>query len=125
MKRFLASYNRVVVGVALLSASLLMGCARAPRSAPLFGAMRGSGIVTVTVRNDDFKDAVIYATWKGFNRKRVGLAIGKTSQTFTIEWQSEGILRFDADFIAGETVRFGTMQVNEGDHLDLVIMNQG
>ena len=125
MKRFLASYNRVVVGVVLLSASLLMGCAHAPRSAPLFGAMRGSGIVTVTVRNDDFKDAVIYATWRGFNRKRVGLAIGKTSQTFTIEWQPVLLLQFDADFIAGGTVPFGDMPVNEGDHLDLIIRNQG
>ena len=125
MKRFLVSSNRVVVGVALLSASLLMGCARAPRPAPLFGAMRGSGLVTVTIRNDDFKDAVIYATWRGGVRKRVALAIGKTSQTFTIEWQSEAFLQFDADFIAGEIFSFGSMQVNEGDHLDLIIMNQG
>ena len=87
--------------------------------------MRGSGIVTVTIQNNDFKDAVIYATWKGFNRKRVGLAIGKTSQTFTIEWQSVRLLQFDADFIAGGTVPFGDMPVNEGDHLDLIIMNQG
>ena len=125
MKRFLASYNRVVVGIALLSASLLMGCARAPRSAPLFGAMRGSGAVTVTIQNNDFKDAVIYATWAGSNRKRVGLAIGKTSQTFTIEWQSEVLLQFDADFIAGGTFSFGSMAVFEGDHLNLIIMNQG
>ena len=125
MKRFLASYNRVVVGVALLSASLLMGCARAPRSAPLFGAMRGSGTVTVTIQNNDFKDAVIYATWAGSTRKRVGLAIGKTSQTFTIEWQSEVVLQFDAHFIAGGTFSFGSMPVYEGDHLDLIIMNQG
>ena len=124
MKRFLASYNRVVVGVALLSASLLIGCARAPRSAPLFGAMRGSGAVTVTIQNNDFKDAVIYATWTGSNRKRVGLAIGKTSQTFTIEWQY-GTLQFVADFIAGGTFSFGSMEVFEGDHLNLIIMNQG
>ena len=125
MKRFLASYNRVVVGVALLSASLLMGCARAPRPAPLFGAMRGSGAVTVTIQNNDFKDAVIYATWRGGMRKRVGLATGKTSQTFTIEWQSEVLLQFDADFIAGGTFSFGSMAVFEGDHLNLIIMNQG
>ena len=87
--------------------------------------MRGSGAVTVTVQNNDFKDAVIYATWEGDMRKRVGLAIGKTSQTFTIEWQSEVLLRFDADFVAGGTVPFGAMPVNEGDHLDLIIMNQG
>ena len=124
MKRFLVSSNRVVVGVALLSASLLMGCARAPRSAPLFGAVRGSGTVIVTIENNDFKDAVIYANWQGSIRKRVGMAIGKTSQTFTIAWES-WVVQFDADFIAGGTLPFEPIDVNEGDHLDLVIMNQG
>ncbi len=124
MKRFLVSSNRVAFGVALLSASLLMGCARAPRSAPLFGAVRGSGSVTVTIQNNDIKDAVIYANWSGSNRRRVGMAIGKTSQTFTIEWQSE-IVQFDADFIAGGTFPFEPIEVYEGDHLDLIIMNQG
>ena len=124
MKRFLASYNRVVVGVVLLSASLLMGCARSPRSAPLFGAIGGSGAVTVTVQNNDFKDAVIYANWQGTTRKRVGLAIGKTSKTFTMEWQAESV-QFVADFIAGGTFPFDIIQVFEGDHLDLIIMNQG
>ena len=124
MKRFLVSSNRVVLGVALLSASLLMGCARAPRSAPLFGAVRGSGSVTVTIQNNDFKDAVIYANWQGSTRKRVGLAVGKTSQTFTMEWQSESV-QFVADFIAGGTFPFDIIQVFEGDHLDLIIMNQG
>ena len=124
MKRFLVSSNRVVLGVALLSASLLMGCARAPRSAPLFGAVRGSGSVTVTIQNNDFKDAAIYANWQGGTRKRVGLAVGKTSQTFTMEWQSESV-QFVADFIAGGTFPFDIIQVFEGDHLDLIIMNQG
>ena len=124
MKRFLVSSNRVAFGVALLSASLFLGCSRASRSAPLFGAVRGSGAVTVTIQNNDFKDAVIYANWRGNTRKRVGLAVGKTSQTFIIEWESE-VVQFDADFIAGETFPFDPIDVFEGDHLDLVIMNQG
>lgn len=124
MKRFLVSYNRVLFGATLISLSLFMGCASAPRSAPLFGAARGSGSVTLTIQNNDFKDAVIYANWSGSTRKRVGLAIGKTSQTFTIKWQSESV-QFIADFIAGGTFPFEPIQVFEGDYLDLVIMNQG
>ena len=124
MKRFLVSSNRVVFGVALLSALLLLGCSRNSRPAPLFGAARGSGSIMVTIQNNDFKDAVIYANWSGSMRHRVGLAIGKTSKTFTMEWQTE-VVQLTADFIAGGTFNFEPIGVLEGDHLDLIIMNQG
>jgi hypothetical protein len=124
MKRFLVSSNRVVFGVALLSASLLLGCSRGSRPTPMFGAYVGSGSVTVTIQNNDFKDATIYANWSGSTRQRVGLAVGKTSQTFIIEWRSE-VVQFDADFIAGRRFPFDPISVYEGDHLDLIIMNEG
>ena len=78
----------------------------------------------MTIQNNDFKDAAIYANWSGSTRHRVGLAIGKTSQTFTVEWRSE-VVQFDAEFIAGGVVNFDPIEVYEGDHLDLVIMNEG
>ena len=59
MKRFLVSSNRVVFGVVLLSASLLLGCSRNSRPAPMFRAASGSGSVMVTIQNNDFK-AVSY-----------------------------------------------------------------
>ena len=124
MKRFLVSSNRVVFGVALLSASLLLGCSRSSRPAPMFGTARDSGSVTVTIQNNDFKDATIYANWSGSTRQRVGLAVGKTSQTFIIEWRGE-VVQFDADFIAGRRFPFDPISVYEGDHLDLIIMNEG
>jgi hypothetical protein len=127
MKRFLVPSSKVVFGVALLSASLLLGCSRNSRPIPgMFGAARGygSGSVTVTIQNQDFKDATIYANWAGMARHRVGLAVGKTSKTFIIEWRSE-VVQFDADFIAGRTFAFEPISVYEGDHLDLIIMNEG
>ena len=124
MKRFLVSSNRVVFGVALLSTSLLLGCSRSSRPAPMFGAARGSGSVTVTIQNNDFKDATIYANWAGMARHRVGLAVGKTSQTFNLEWRSD-VVQFEADFIAGRRFNFDPISVYEGDHLELIIMNQG
>jgi hypothetical protein len=124
MKRFLVSSNRFVFGVALLSASLLLGCSRSSRPAPMFGAVRGSGSVTVTIQNNDFKDATIYASWLGGNRHRVGLAVGKTSQTFNIEWRSD-VVQFEADFIAGRSFTFERIDVYRGDHLELIIMNEG
>lgn len=126
MKRFPVPSSKVVFGVALLSASLLLGCSRSSRPTPMFGAARGSGSgsVTVTIQNQDFKDATIYANWAGMARHRVGLAVGKTSQTFIIAWRSE-VVQFDADFIAGRTFAFEPISVYEGDHLDLIIMNEG
>jgi len=126
MKRFLVSSNRVVFGVALLSASLLLGCSHSSRPVPMFGAAMplGSGSVMVTIKNNDFKDATIYANWSGSTRQRVGLAVGKTSQTFIIEWRGE-VVQFDADFIAGRRFPFDPISVYEGDHLDLIIMNEG
>jgi len=124
MKRFLVSSNRVVFGVVLLSASLLLGCSRNSRPAPMFRAASGSGSVMVTIQNNDFKDATIYANWAGTTRRRVGLSVGKTTQTFDLEWKSE-IVQFEADFIAGRTFTFDPINVWEGDHLELIIMNQG
>ena len=126
MKRFFVSSNRVVFGVALLSTSLLLGCSHSSRPAPMFGAAMplGSGSVMLTIKNNDFKDATIYATWSGGMRHRVGLSVGKTTQTFDLEWKSE-IVQFEADFIAGRTFTFDPINVWEGDHLELIIMNQG
>ena len=124
MKRFFVSSNRVVFGVALLSASLLLGCSHSSRPAPMFRAASGSGSVMVPIQNNDFKDATIYATWSGGMRHRVGLSVGKTTQTFDLEWKSE-IVQFEADFIAGRTFTFDPINVWEGDHLELIIMNQG
>ena len=58
------------------------------------------------------------------SRRRVGLATGKKSSTFTLDWVSHRI-ELEADFIAGETLRLGDIEVWEGDHLDVVILNQG
>ena len=126
MKRFIVSSNRVVFGVVLLSASLLLGCSRSSRPVPMFGAAMplGSRSVMVTIKNNDFKDATIYATWSGGMRHRVGLSVGKTTQTFDLEWKSD-IVQFEADFMAGRKFTFGSISVYEGDHLQLVIMNQG
>ena len=76
------------------------------RSAPVIEAATGPRTLTVTILNNDFKSAVIYAKWSGGIRERVGLAIGNTSRTYTIEWQSE-VVRFDADFVAGGVFSFG------------------
>ncbi len=124
MKRHSSSPRTLVWGVLLFSTTLLVGCVRTEVPDPLSVRSKFGSVVRLTVQNNDFKDAVIYANWEGSTRRRVGLATGKTSQTFTFEWGGP-VVRFEADFIAGDRIFIEAIEVLEGDHLDLVLMNQG
>ena len=77
--------------------------------------------VLLTVHNNDFRDAVIYAYWNGL-KERVGSVTGTTTQTFRMKWKGEWI-QLGVDFIGtnGQTMsdRIG---VTQGDHLDYVIL---
>ena len=117
--------RRAAGALALLSATLILGCHRG--GADRAGALTASeydNIVRLTVQNNDFKDCDIYANWAGYGRRRVGMVVGKTSQTFTFEWVSDYVT-FEGDFVAGEPFTADPISVQGGDHLDLVIMNQG
>ena len=81
-------------------------------------------VVRLTVQNNDFKDATVYAVWDSGNRRRIGMVTGKTSATFTFDWVSHR-MHIQADFVAGDGFTSDEIEVWEGDHLDLVIMSQG
>ena len=125
MKSFLISPKRSVCATALLSAALVLGCAGRPGPDYPSASSNDNRHVRLTIQNNDFKDASIYVIWFiGSGRNRVGLATGKTSKTFIVEWKND-VVQFQADFIAGGTVTFEPIQVNRGDHLDLILMNEG
>jgi hypothetical protein len=106
------------------------GCASASELAggspddPMAPNDKYGSVVQLTVQNNDFKDATVYAVWDGGTRRRIGMVTGKTSATFTFDWVSHR-LHVEADFVAGEGFVSDEIEVWEGDHLDLVIMNQG
>lgn len=124
MIRSARSSWKTLSGIALVSTALLIGCAHAQPDNPLRGIPDHETPVRVTVQNQDFYDAVIYANWVGSTRDRVGMVTGKTTQTFQMDWRSETV-RFEADFVAGGTVFFEPIEVWGGDHLDLVVLIQG
>ena len=108
-------------------AALLAACATSrpgPESAPSpFEAGAGvSDEVLLTVENNDFRDASIYALWNGV-RKRVGSVTGKTSETFRMQWQSEEI-QLQVDFLGSNSDDYISERVPviQGDHLNFVIM---
>jgi hypothetical protein len=112
---------RLISAVAL--ALFLGGCAAGapqtqPRADPFSAAP--SDQVLLTVQNNDFRDASIYALWNGVKR-RVGSVTGMTSQTFRMTWQSEEI-QLEIDFVGGGGYVSERVPVTQGDHLDFVIM---
>lgn len=76
--------------------------------------------VLFTIENNDFKDATIYGYWNGV-RERLGMVIGKTSETFSTDWKSESF-RFYVDFVGGGEYTSESVPVYEGDHLNFVIL---
>ena len=109
--------------IAVLSLALFLGCGGGLVQDPLEPPAKKFGsVVQLTIHNNDFNDAVIYATWSGFGRRRVGTVTGKTSKTLTFDCESHSI-RIEADFIAGRSFTTDEIEVYEGDHLDLVIQS--
>ncbi|MEQ1858042.1 MAG: hypothetical protein ABL963_16425 [Longimicrobiales bacterium] len=101
------------------------GCAAgAPSSAPSVDpfdpAAAGSDDVLLTIQNNDFRDASVYAIWNGL-KTRVGSVTGMTSQTFRMSWRSEEV-QLEVDFVSGGGYMSERVPVTQGDHLDFVIM---
>ena len=106
--------------IPLMLTAVLLGCGGGQGP----GSMDGSAsVIRVTVQNDDFRDAVIYANWQGSTRRRMGMATGKASNTFSTQWQAS-VVQLEAHFIAGGTVLSEPIQVWEGDRLEIVLTNE-
>jgi hypothetical protein len=111
-----AGWSRLFVFAAVLAAG---GCAHGGR--PIVAREGGTGDqVAVTVENQNFKDAAVYAIWGVGNRDRLGLVTGHTTQTFTTPFKS-GDLRIEVDFIAGDDVVTESMGVFQGDNIHVTI----
>jgi len=63
------------------------------------GAERNETI-RLTVTNQNFSDARIFALWNG-ERRRLGIVTGNRSETFTMNWRPGATLRIEVDFVGG------------------------
>lgn len=110
-------------GIALgLTLLLATACAsRGSRSMPSPFVEGSQAIVLLTVDNQDFRDATIYADWNGA-RQRVGFVIGKTTETFTMPWRNYEV-RLQVDFVGGGEMKIADpIPVWAGEHIDFIIM---
>lgn len=112
--------HRTVGAIAFLSTALLMGCGGGTVRDPMRPGSGFGAPVQLTVQNNDFNDAVVYANWSGGVRDRVGLFTGKTKQTMSFPWRGDMVV-FEVDFIAGDILTIEPIDVQAGDHLDLVL----
>jgi hypothetical protein len=109
-------------GAALVAVLMLAAGACANRRAVPSPFVEGDeATISLTVDNQDFRDATVYADWNGV-RQRVGMVIGKTMETFTVPWR-EYEVRLEVDFVGGGELKIAEpTQVWPGDHLDFIIM---
>ncbi len=107
----------LVLPLALMAA--VAGCNKNSEG-PMFTRSAGqSEDVTITVDNQNFLDADVYALWND-QRDRVGFATGKTTQTFNVDWRAPS-MQMEIHLIAGGTMTTDQISVYEGDNVQLVI----
>ena len=105
----------------LLFGAVLASAGCASRGRPVVARTPGEGDqVQLTVENQNFKDADVFAVWSGGNRDRLGMVTGNTTQTFTVEAKGAD-MRVEVDFIAGDDVVTEAIGVFHGDHVQITI----
>ena len=109
------------LGVVLVLATA--ACATRSASPAQIGVGREDDTVLVTVRNHQFQDGVIYANWNGL-RRRVGMVVGKTTETFRVTWRTNQI-RLEVDFIGGGELFSEPIPVWAGEHIDFSFFLSG
>lgn len=106
--------------VVLLALSLLVqGCAGNYGNNPFQGEA-GRNAIQVTVRNQNFSDASVWAIWRAGSRVRLGSVTGNSSRTFSTPWRGS-VIQFEVDFLGGREYRTPTYPVNQSDHLQLTL----
>jgi hypothetical protein len=88
--------------VLMAMALATVGCASTGR--PVEDEGGAAQDVEVTVENQNFQDAVVYAIWGAGPRDRLGTVTGNTTETFTTEVRAGGDMRIEVDLIAGNDV---------------------
>lgn len=105
----------------LLTAACCAGlaCGRTP---PSQGAAphRQADTVLVTVINQNFYDANVYASYDGYEVRRLGLVTGFSTDTFALPWRGS-LLRMHMRFVGAGGGSSNELLVDPGDVLEFII----
>jgi hypothetical protein len=80
------------------------------------GAEGGQGRISVRVENQNFGDAVVHAS-RGGERVRLGSVIGKSEETFIMEWRFSLSLEFEVNIVGGGRCLVTPLSVDPGDRI--------
>lgn len=94
-------------------APALGGCASGPP--PTSGPP-----VVVEIQNNNFQDATVYALREG-ERRRLGVVVGKTDETFGIPWRPNFLLRLEVRFLGGGACATRPIQMEPGQRYVLAL----
>ena len=98
----------------------LAGCASTAEQDPFGGRPAGETTVQVTIDNQAFYDATVWALWEGGSRERVGTVTALTTRTFTLNQRRDAV-RFEVDLLTGPDFVGDRISVFPGDHIDLTL----
>ena len=101
----------------LLGLLVVTGCAS---SGNAFDGSPGEGTIEIQILNRNFNDATVHAI-RGGERLRLGIVIGKTSNTLRLEWPSARLLRLEIDLLAGRSCVTRELFVDPGEAIYLEI----
>jgi hypothetical protein len=91
----------------------LGGCASGPQ--PESGPP-----VVIVVQNNNFQDATVYAIREG-ERRRLGVVVGKTDESFGMPWRPNFILRLEVRFLGGGACATRGVQMEPGQRYVLAL----
>lgn len=97
-----------------LAAAAVSSCGGGRSLNPFAPAGEREEEVRVSVENQNFGDATVYAR-RGGERIRLGSVTGKSDQTFTVKWRFSLPMEFDIQIIGGQGCRIRPLTVDPGD----------
>lgn len=107
MRSFILLLATGVMGAAL------GGCASGPQ--PESGPP-----VVIEIQNNNFQDATVYAIREG-ERRRLGVVVGKTDESFGIPWRPNFTLRLEVRFLGGGACATRIIQMEPGQRFVLAL----
>ena len=115
----------LVKRTALAGAALaLVACASGnPRSAgsPFSQDPAERQEIKISVQNNNFSDATLWALVRDGRRQRLGQVTGKTEAVFTVPWSFSEPMRIEFDLVAGPRCTTESLDVDPGDTIEMII----
>jgi hypothetical protein len=76
--------------------------------------------VVIEIQNNNFQDATVFIVREG-ERRRLGVVVGKTDETFGIPWRPNFLMRLEVRFLGGGSCATRDIQMEPGQRFVLAL----